>query len=276
MARPQKQTVDYFPHFADASVGDTLTVLEGQFGNDGYVFWFKLLEKLASSEGHYLDCSNSRKWQVLLGRARVDEDTGRKIMVLLVEMQAIDKDLWENHNIIWCQNLVDNVAEAYKNRKREVPQKPDLASAKLNSASKHEISTEETPVSTSENPISTTENPHTKLDDTILNNKESKETDRDDLYKILEGTRGFPKYSQENIWKLEDVIKDYPELNYLLEFKKFREYWNDDKRKLKRPWLALRNWLENAKKGYGRTKKTERKRLPDRSSYTQGPDYPDD
>lgn len=249
MARPQKQTVDYFPHFADASAGDTLTVLEGQFGNDGYVFWFKLLEKLASSEGHYLDCSNSRKWQVLLGRARVDDNIGRKIMVLLVEMQAIDKELWENHSIIWCQNLVDNVAEAYKNRKREIPRKP--------------FSTNNIPISTSDNPVTTAENPHTKLDDTILNNKE---TDRDELYGILEGTKGFPKYTQENLWKLEDVMKDYPGLNYLLEFKKFREYWNSEKRKLKRPWLALRNWLGKAKEQSGKAKD---RGLPNRKGYTE-------
>jgi len=78
------------------------------------------------------------------------------------------------------------------------------------------------------------------------------ETDRNDLYKILEGTKGFPKYSQENIWKLEDVIKDYPGVNYLLEFKKFKEYWNT--RQLKRPWLALRNWLDKAKEKVGKAR----------------------
>ena len=57
MARTQKDTVDYFPHDADASAGDTLTVLEGQYANDGYAFWFKLLERLASSEGHFIDLS---------------------------------------------------------------------------------------------------------------------------------------------------------------------------------------------------------------------------
>ena len=78
------------------------------------------------------------------------------------------------------------------------------------------------------------------------------ETDSKDLYKILEGTKGFPKYSQENSWKLEDVMKDYPGLNYLLEFKKFKEYWNT--RQLKRPWLALRNWLGKAKEKDGKAR----------------------
>jgi len=96
------------------------------------------------------------------------------------------------------------------------------------------------------------------------------ETDSKDLYEILEATKGFPKYTQENVWKLEDVMKDYPGLNYLLEFKKFREYWNS--RQLKRPFLALRNWLGRAKENSGKTKG---RGLPNRESYTEI-EYPDD
>ena len=129
MARIQKDVVSYFPHDADASNGDTLTVLQSRFGNDGYAFWFKLLEKLSSTEGHYLDCRNSTKWQLLLAKMGVNELTGVEIMKLLVEMQAIDKDLWES-KLIWCQNLVNNVSDVYKNRRREIPQKPLITKEK--------------------------------------------------------------------------------------------------------------------------------------------------
>ena len=123
MTRRQKDVVNYFPHDANAASGDTLTVLQSRFGNDGYAFWFKLLEKLCSAEGHYIDCRNSTKWQLLLARTGVNELTGVEIMKLLVEMQAIDKDLWDS-KLIWCQNLVDNLSEVYKNRRRAAPPKP--------------------------------------------------------------------------------------------------------------------------------------------------------
>ena len=71
MARPQKDIVSYFPHDANACTGDTLTVLQSRFGNDGYAFWFKLLEKLASTEGHYIDCRNPTKWQLLLAKTGI-------------------------------------------------------------------------------------------------------------------------------------------------------------------------------------------------------------
>ncbi len=39
MARPLKQTVDYFPHDSHASDSKTLFILESKFGNDGYAFY---------------------------------------------------------------------------------------------------------------------------------------------------------------------------------------------------------------------------------------------
>ena len=204
MTRKQKDVVSYFPHDADAATGDTLTVLQGRFGNNGYGFWFKLLEKLASTEGHYLDCRNSQRWQLLLAKTGVDELTGVDIMKLLVEMNAIDKDLWALR-VIWCQNLVNNVSDVYKNRKREIPQKPTLATltglcivcgitiVEKNSGAKYcsqkcrqkaarnrknvtpnygrkAITTDSNPIPTPDNPITTSGNPQSKVKYSIVNN----------------------------------------------------------------------------------------------------------
>jgi len=148
MARVQKDIVSYFPHDASASSGDTLTVLQSRFGNDGYAFWFKLLEKLASTEGHCLDCNNPIKWQIFISKMGVDEITTVEMLNLLVEMQAIDKELWEL-KLIWCQNLVNNLTEVYKNRRRELPQKP--------------VTTERNPITTERNPITTVVSTQSKV-----------------------------------------------------------------------------------------------------------------
>jgi len=185
MARKQKDVVSYFPHYADASTRDTLTVLQSRFENDGYAFWFKLLERLASTEGHFLDCNNSNTWQLLLARTGVNEITGVEIMKLLVEMQAIDKHLWEN-KMIWCQRLVDNISDVYKNRRRKIPQKP--------------ITTDNYPISTAENGITTDDNPQSKV------NKIKKEKER---YKEKE-REIFNHWNQQNIIvhkKLTDDVR---------------------------------------------------------------------
>ncbi len=140
MARKQKDTVEYFPHDARASEGDTLTILESRFGNDGYTFWFKLLEKLASSDGHCLDCSDNVKWQLLCARAHTTPDNAITIVETLVELKAIDPELWGAH-LIWCQHLVDNVAEVYKNRRREIPQRPIITTKNDNTTPNNKITT---------------------------------------------------------------------------------------------------------------------------------------
>lgn len=70
--KTEKQTVDYFPHFVKG--GRTIFILENKFGNDGYAFWFKLLEILGESEGHFYDCSNASNWEYLLAKTRVTEE----------------------------------------------------------------------------------------------------------------------------------------------------------------------------------------------------------
>lgn len=132
MARPQKQTVDYFPHFSNASNGKTLYILESKFGNDGYAFWFKLLELLASSAGHVSDVRNPPDWEFLLAKTHVDNDKAHQILYLLVELGAIDAELW-TQGIIWVQNLVDNIADAYRNRTGGIPPKPSFNGQKPSS-----------------------------------------------------------------------------------------------------------------------------------------------
>lgn len=123
MARKQRDIVEYFPHDSRASEGDTLTILQARYGNDGYAFWFKLLEKLSATEGHYIDCNDNIKWEILCSKANTTVEIGISIMNSLVELKAIDPELWRSR-IIWCQNLVDNVADVYKNRRRNTPNKP--------------------------------------------------------------------------------------------------------------------------------------------------------
>lgn len=123
MARPKKQTVEYFPHFATS--GKTLYILENSFGNDGYAFWFKLLELLANTDGHVLDTNNTPDWKFLVAKTLVTEEKASEILDMLAELNAVDPALWKE-KVIWCQNLVDNVEDVYKKRRALKPSKPAL------------------------------------------------------------------------------------------------------------------------------------------------------
>lgn len=123
MGRPRKQTVDYFPHYVSTD-SRTKFILEQNWGNDGYAFWFKLLELLGRSEGHYYDYSIKANVKYLIAISRTDEKTANEILETLVELGSIDKELWEKHRIIWCNKFVENLQDVYAKRMVSAPNKP--------------------------------------------------------------------------------------------------------------------------------------------------------
>lgn len=130
MARPKKQTVDYFPHYCKHK--KTMYIIEQRYGNDGYAFWFKLLELLGDTEGHYLDLNDESTWEFLQAKVNLSEDLCIEILSLLAKLGAIDTDLWEER-VVWCQNFVDGISDVYKKRRVEIPCKPDFRHLKCKS-----------------------------------------------------------------------------------------------------------------------------------------------
>ena len=137
MARPKKATVDYFPH--KCNHGKTLFILENKFGNDGYAFWFKLLELLGSTEGHFYDFNPAPEKQFLLAKTRVTEDTAAEILKTLSDVEAIDPELWDV-GLIWSDNFIENVSDAYAKRIDTLPTKEGLRLLKPHLFSRNGVS----------------------------------------------------------------------------------------------------------------------------------------
>lgn len=144
MARPKKQTVDYFPHYC--THGKTLFILEQRFGITGYGFWFKLLEELGRHEGHFLDLRDENELEFLGAKTHVSGAETLLMLNLASKLGAIDPKLWENR-VVWCQKFVDNLTEVYAKRTVSVPRKP---------------------VSIPDNPVSDTDNPQMKVNESKL------------------------------------------------------------------------------------------------------------
>jgi hypothetical protein len=121
MARKPKKGVEYFPHFVNS--GKTIFMLESRFGNDGYAFWFKLLEILGQQEGLCYDCNNQSNWIFLTSKCRVNDISATEILGMLASVDAIDMELW-GKKIIWVQNFCDHVADVFKKRGTEIPVRP--------------------------------------------------------------------------------------------------------------------------------------------------------
>jgi len=250
MARIERNTVSYFPHDSHASYGDTLTILQSQFGNNGYAVWFKLLEKLAATDGHFMDCNNKIKWRLFLAQLGVDEITTVDILKLLVEMDAIDKDLWQSR-VIWCQHLVDNLADVYRNRRRELPQKP--------------VITSDNPITTPINSITTLRSTQSRVNKSRVNkNKEYSSNSSEmklagrlrDL--ISKNDQGFKSPTDMNLWA--DDINKIIRLDgrseelvlQVIEFSQSSDFWKSNilsPGKLRGKFTTLKLQMERDVKG---------------------------
>lgn len=123
MARPEKNTVEYFPHYVNS--GKTLFTVEQRFGNDGYAFLFKILEILGKTENHFIDCRKPADYEYLLAITKVSRDKAEEIMELLTTLGTFDSDMWVQR-IIFSENFINNLQSVYERRKRKCMLKQDL------------------------------------------------------------------------------------------------------------------------------------------------------
>jgi hypothetical protein len=114
MARPHKNTVEYFPFICDE--GKKMFYIEETYGNDGFATFVKILRELAKVDYHYLDLSKKSSMMFLSAKCKVSVETLEAIIKDLVMLEKFDAVLWEENKIIWCQSFVDSIQDAYTKR----------------------------------------------------------------------------------------------------------------------------------------------------------------
>ncbi|PSL10221.1 uncharacterized protein DUF4373 [Fusobacterium naviforme] len=245
MARPRKQTAGYFPHYVDE--GKTKYILESKWGNDGYAFWFKLLEILCKNNGHFYDCSTPSNKMYLCAYMKLKEETVDEIIGSLIELGNIDRELWEKRQIIWCQNLVDNLQTLYAKRAEPTPRKPGLVEfteqkppVEVVSDAEPDISDAETVVSDAETP---TEQPEEKPEKKPRKKKQEPEkTKYGEFVRMTEEEHQklTEQYGPEKTARMIEVLDNY-------KGSKGKTYKNDYRAILS--WVVDRVNEEFAKRG---------------------------
>lgn len=125
MARKEKNTVKYFP--LDCEWGDSIKYIEDVYGNDGFIVWVRLLRKLGRSDYHFFDWQDIKQRKILCAEMRLDEAVVHKILNELCDFECIDKELWEQE-IIFSENFVEGIKDAYRSRKTTPLFKNDIIS----------------------------------------------------------------------------------------------------------------------------------------------------
>jgi hypothetical protein len=115
MARPESNTVSYFPFYCEE--GKKMHYLEETYGNDGFATFVKLLRELAKTDNHYLDLSQNTTSMFLAAKCKISKLTLELIVNDLVELGKFDRFLWEESKVIWCNDFVNSIQDAYSKRK---------------------------------------------------------------------------------------------------------------------------------------------------------------
>jgi hypothetical protein len=121
--RSKKDTAEYFPHQAEH--GKTLFIILEKWGNDGYTAFYRLLEMLCKSDGHYLSLKDGEDLIYASAYCRVTEEVLIALVDLLVALNKVDPELWKDRRVVWYQSFVDGLAPLYRNRRRPLPGRPD-------------------------------------------------------------------------------------------------------------------------------------------------------
>lgn len=124
MARPQRNNVDYFPFYCDE--GNKMFYIEETYGNDGFAVFIKLLRELAKTDYHYLDLSKNTTSMFLSAKCKVDVNKLESIINDLAELGKFDSELWIENRIIWCDDFVNSVKDAYSKRSNSCIDKNSL------------------------------------------------------------------------------------------------------------------------------------------------------
>ena len=248
MARPEKNTVDYFPHYVNS--GKTLFTVEQRFGNDGYAFLFKILEILGKTENHFIDCRKPADYEYLLAITKVSRDKAEEIMELLTTLGTFDSDMWAQR-IIFSENFINNLQSVYERRKRKCMLKQDLC--------KHlSIKCKQKPASKT---LPSAEIPQSKVKKSI--GEESKEE-----YVEISGEISPAQKARDFFKKIEEESLDEND-----ERKKFYNYWTEkNKSGTKQRWelektfdvdRRFSTWRQNAAKfnsqNYGKNQRDHRR-----------------
>lgn len=124
MARPERNSVDYFPHYCVH--GKSMFYIRQKHGNDGYAVWFMLLENLGRADFHYLDLSNKVQILFLSSELGVSEEKLIDIVEDLVTIGSFDVEFWNKKRVVYSEKFVESVKDAYRKRGNECISKNDL------------------------------------------------------------------------------------------------------------------------------------------------------
>jgi hypothetical protein len=100
MARPQKEGLDYFPHDTDASTDEKIEALRSLYGNNGYAFYFILLERIYRTPDFEIDISDAETIQILAKKCGINVEEFNQILSTALKRGCFDRDAYAERGVL--------------------------------------------------------------------------------------------------------------------------------------------------------------------------------
>lgn len=147
MARPQKEGLDYFPHDTDATSDEKIEAMRALHGNDGYAFYFILLERIYRTNNGELDISNTSKKAAIISKVGVSPEKFDAMLEDAFELELFDRSIYEQRQHITSNGIRKRVEEVKRLREKWRKKKEVFSSE----------NTEEKPIENNQEPKETNE-----------------------------------------------------------------------------------------------------------------------
>lgn len=105
MARPRKAGLDCFPHDTDAACDTKMSAFRAQHGNDAYVFFFILCERIYQTADAQLDISNPLLVASLAGKIMVTIERFHELLQTSLVLGLFDRDAYDQHGILTSRGI---------------------------------------------------------------------------------------------------------------------------------------------------------------------------
>lgn len=148
MARPKKEGMDYFPHDTDAVNDEKIEALRMLYDNDGYAFYFILLERIYRSKDGELDVSDAETIQILSKKVAVSTEKFSKMLETSFKWGCFEREDYEERGVLTSNGVKKRMAPVLEKRNKmraqykedvsdaETPQKPDKGKERKEKESK--------------------------------------------------------------------------------------------------------------------------------------------
>ncbi|KAE8559129.1 DUF4373 domain-containing protein [Paenibacillus polymyxa] len=124
MARPRKEGMDYFPHDTDAVNDTKIEALRMLYGNNGYAFYFILLELIYKQPNFELDVSDAETMQILAKKVEVTQEEFGKMLATAIKRECFDPVAYQERQVLTSEGIKKRSKVVVEKRER-MRKKPD-------------------------------------------------------------------------------------------------------------------------------------------------------